>query len=137
MAAATGASSSPTSRSLSSARLTAASSSGMVVGPASLAARAWRRSSAGAGFSMKLLTDAVNRCHELIEAFVVAASGSRRAMREATSLDQWPEMRPTGARTRPGLASRRLRGTSSRSRPAARSTGSAVTRRRRRTSRPR
>ena len=38
MAAATGASSSPISRSLSSARLIAASSSGMVVGPASLAA---------------------------------------------------------------------------------------------------
>ena len=107
MAAATGARSSPTSRSLSSARLTAASSSGMVVGPASLATGASVALSAGAGFNMKLLIDAVNRCHELIGgSSSSAASGSGRAMREATSVDHLPKMPTLGP---VGIATRRNR----------------------------
>ena len=89
MAAATGAASSPISRSLSSARLMAASISGMVVGPSSLGDSSVAALSAGGRLQHEVADRRGEPLPPRSSAGVSssAASGSRRAMREATALD--------------------------------------------------
>ncbi len=85
MAAATGAASRPMIRSLSSARLMAASSSGMVVGCGAFGRSSPVRDSAStAGFSIMLLSDEVNRCHTL-NSGRSSPSESLRGMGQATA----------------------------------------------------